>query len=223
MDSPSYLTGQFLLAMPGIGDPRFERAVIAMCAHDEEGALGIGIGETIEGLGLHELLKQFEIDPAGVPDAPVHFGGPVEPRRGFVLHSTDWGGQDTIDVGGRWALSGTIDVLKAIAEGKGPSRWLIALGYAGWGEGQLDEEMTRHGWFSTNGDTRTAPGRLESRQSEKLLFVGNPRLGFSLCPQFVQFRCARAQANFLRELRCWTSDIWMQDENISETYQIPAL
>lgn len=151
METSSFLTGQFLLAMPGIGDPRFERAVIAICAHDDDGALGIGIGETIDGLGLHELLEQFEIAPGDVPDAPVHFGGPVEPRRGFVLHSTDWGGQDTIDVAGRWALSGTIDVLKAIAEGSGPRQWLVALGYAGWGEGQLDAEMTRHGWFSTVG------------------------------------------------------------------------
>lgn len=153
MESASFFTGQFLLAMPGIGDPRFQRAVIAMCAHDEEGALGIGIGETIDGLGLHDLLGQFEIDPGEAPDAAVHFGGPVEPRRGFVIHSPDWGGQDTIDVGGRWSLSGTIDVLRAIAEGKGPSRWLVALGYAGWGEGQLDAEMTRHGWFNTQGDT----------------------------------------------------------------------
>lgn len=154
MDSARFLTGQFLLAMPGIGDPRFDRAVIAMCAHDTEGALGIGIGETIDGLGLHDLLRQFEIEPGDSPDVAVHFGGPVEPRRGFVLHAPDWGGQDTIDVAGRWALSGTIDVLRAIAEGKGPSRWLVALGYAGWGEGQLDAELTRHGWFNTEGDTR---------------------------------------------------------------------
>ncbi|MCW4460172.1 YqgE/AlgH family protein [Sphingomonas sp. BT-65] len=152
MESSAYLTGQVLLALPGIGDPRFERAVIAMCAHDDNGALGIGVGQTIAGLGLHELLDQFEIDPGSAPDAPVHFGGPVEPRRGFVLHSTDWGGQDTIEVAGRWALSGTIDILRAIAEGIGPSRWLVALGYAGWGEGQLDEEMTRHGWFNVPGD-----------------------------------------------------------------------
>lgn len=149
METAPFLTGQFLLAMPGIGDPRFERAVIAVCAHDSEGALGIGIGATIDGLGFHELLRQFDIDPGEAPDAAVHFGGPVEPRRGFVLHSTDWGGQDTIDVGGRWSLSGTVDVLRAIAGGKGPSQWLVALGYAGWGEGQLDEEMTRHGWFNT--------------------------------------------------------------------------
>ncbi len=151
MESSAYLTGQILLALPGIGDPRFERAVIAMCAHDENGAIGIGVGAAIEGLGLHDLLGQFEIDPGAAPNAPVHFGGPVEPRRGFVLHSTDWSGQDTIDVAGRWALSGTIDVLRAIAEGTGPSQWLIALGYAGWGEGQLDEEMTRHGWFNVPG------------------------------------------------------------------------
>lgn len=152
MESSAYLTGQILLAMPGIGDPRFERAVIAMCAHDVQGALGIGIGATIDGLGLHELLRQFEIDPGEAPNAPVHFGGPVEPRRGFVLHSPDWGGQDTVDVAGKWALSGTIDILRAIADGTGPSRWIVALGYAGWGEAQLDEEMTRHGWFNVPGD-----------------------------------------------------------------------
>lgn len=100
MESAEYLTGQFLLAMPGIGDPRFERSVIAMCAHDENGALGVGIGATIAGLGLHDLLEQFEIEPGEAPDAPIHFGGPVEPRRGFVLHSLDWGGQDTIDISG---------------------------------------------------------------------------------------------------------------------------
>jgi putative transcriptional regulator len=154
MDSMQYLTGQFLLAMPGIGDERFERAVIAMCAHDDDGALGIGIGETIEGLSFHDLLRQFEIETAEAPDVPVHFGGPVEPRRGFVLHSPDWAGQDTISVGGRWSLSGTIDVLRAIAEGNGPRHWLVALGYAGWGEGQLDEELRHHGWFSTEGDTK---------------------------------------------------------------------
>jgi putative transcriptional regulator len=152
MESARYLTGQFLLAMPGIGDPRFERAAIAVCAHDEQGAVGIGLGTVINGLGLHTLLEQFAIDPGAAPNAPVHLGGPVEPRRGFVIHSTDWGGQDTIDVAGRWAMSGTIDVLRAIAEGAGPSRFVVALGYAGWGDGQLDEELTRHGWFNVNGD-----------------------------------------------------------------------
>jgi putative transcriptional regulator len=152
MESATYLTGQFLLAMPGIGDPRFEHAVIAICAHDAEGALGIGVGATVPGLGLHAVLEQLEIEPGVAPDAAVHLGGPVEPRRGFVLHSLDWGGQDTIEVAKRWALSGTTDILRAIAEGRGPARWLVALGYAGWSEGQLDGELTRHGWFNVPGD-----------------------------------------------------------------------
>lgn len=152
MDAPASLTGQLLLALPGIGDPRFEHAVIAMCAHDAEGALGIGVGAIVEGIALHDLFGQFGIDPGATANLPIHFGGPVEPQRGFVLHSLDWGGQDTIDVAGRWGLSGSLDVLKAIAAGRGPGRWLVALGYAGWGAGQLDEEMTRHGWFSTRGD-----------------------------------------------------------------------
>ena len=96
---------------------------------------------TIEGLGLHDCCAQFEIEPGDAPDAPVHFGGPVEPRRGFVMHIDRLGRAGAaIDVAGRWALSGTVDVLRAIAEGAGRTRWLVALGYAGWGAGQLDRE-----------------------------------------------------------------------------------
>lgn len=152
MDQSRYMTGQFLLAMPGIGDPRFERAVIAMCSHDDEGALGVGVGMTLSQLSFHGVLKQLDIDPGVAPDRPVHIGGPVEPQRGFVLHSRDWSGSDTIDVAGRWNLSGTLDILRAIAGGTGPTQWLAALGYAGWGAGQLDGEMTRHGWFNVQGD-----------------------------------------------------------------------
>ncbi len=148
MPTPRFLTGQFLLAMPGMGDPRFERAVIAICAHDEEGALGIGIGRKRQGLKFRQLLHQLDIPVADAPEAAVHHGGPVEPGRGFVIHSTDWGGQDTIAVPGIGAMTGTLDILKAIAEGRGPTRWLVALGYAGWGAGQLDGEMTRHGWIA---------------------------------------------------------------------------
>ena len=166
MDQPRFLSGKLLLAMPGMADPRFERAVIAMAVHDENGAIGIGIGQLRAGLRFRQLLKQLEVDPGEAPDCAIHHGGPVEPGRGFVLHSEDWGGQDTIQIAGpkgtQCAMTGTVDVLKAIAEGRGPSRWLVALGYAGWGEGQLDEEMTRHGWFAAQGspellfDTPTA-------------------------------------------------------------------
>ena len=151
MLSPASLSGQLLIAMPGIGDPRFERAVIALCAHDENGALGIGVGRIVPRLGLHGLLEQLEISAGVAPDVPVHLGGPVEPQRGFVLHGLDWGGEDTLRVGERWALTGTLDILRALAEGRGPARFLVALGYAGWADGQLDDEMSRPGWFATSG------------------------------------------------------------------------
>jgi putative transcriptional regulator len=153
---PPFLSGKLLLAMPGMADPRFERAVIALCAHDENGAVGIGIGHKRAGISFRQLLRQLDLDPGDAPDCAVHHGGPVEPGRGFVLHSTDWGGQDTLQVndekGELFAMTGTIDVLRAIAEGRGPKQWIVALGYAGWGEGQLDEEMTRHGWFTAKAD-----------------------------------------------------------------------
>jgi putative transcriptional regulator len=151
-DEAPFLSGKLLLAMPGMADPRFERAVIAMCAHDENGAIGIGIGHKRSGITFRGLVRQLDIEPGDAPDRAVHHGGPVEPGRGFILHSEDWGGQDTLHVAGPdgpiFAMTGTIDVLRAIAEGRGPTQWVVALGYAGWGEGQLDEEMTRHGWFT---------------------------------------------------------------------------
>ena len=155
-ETPSFLAGRLLLAMPGMSDPRFERAIIAICVHDENGAVGIGIGTKRAGITFRGLLRQLEIEPGFAPDCAVLHGGPVEPGRGFVLHTTDWGGQDTLQVnpehGAPFAMTATIDVLRAIAEGKGPRQWIAALGYAGWGEGQLDEEMTRHGWFAARGD-----------------------------------------------------------------------
>lgn len=150
MEIPQYLSGQALLALPGIGDPRFEHAVIAMCAHDDRGALGIGIGQVIEGVGFHDMLKQCDIDPGVAPNAPVCLGGPVERNRGYILHSLEWDGQDSVNVAGRFGMTGTLDILRAIAEGKGPERWVAALGYAGWGEGQLEEELMAHGWFSVD-------------------------------------------------------------------------
>lgn len=154
IEEPNFLSGKLLLAMPGMADPRFERAVIAMCVHDDNGAIGIGIGQKRAGISFRGLLRQLDIEPGEAPDCAVHHGGPVEPGRGFVLHSTDWGGQDSVQVNGGngelFAMTGTIDVLKVIAEGKGPSRWIVALGYAGWDEGQLEGEMTRHGWFAAH-------------------------------------------------------------------------
>src|ERR1044072_3837271 len=145
--------------MPGIGDPRFEHVVIAMCVHDENGAVGIGVGHQRAGIGVRGLLEQLGLDPGKAPDGPILHGGPVEPGRGFILHSDDWGGPDTLHVAGPdgplFAMTGTIDILRAIAEGRGPRQWIAALGYAGWGEGQLDEEMTRHGWIAAPRQAQT--------------------------------------------------------------------
>jgi putative transcriptional regulator len=153
MSQPAYLSGQFLLAMPGIGDPRFERSVIAMCAHDPAGAFGLCLHAELDGLTVPDLMRQLDIEPGDTPDIPLLFGGPVEPQRGFVLHTPDFAGQDTRFVAGRWALTGTRDVLVAIAEGNGPSRWVAALGYAGWSEGQLERELMEHGWHAVPGTT----------------------------------------------------------------------
>lgn len=153
MDSaPPWFTGQLLLALPGIGDPRFEHSVIAMISHDEDGAMGIGISDPIEGMTVGAVLDQLEIAHDGVAlDMPVFLGGPVEQSRGFVLHSSDWGGEGAVEVAGRWTVSSSHDILRAIGEGRGPSRWLVALGYAGWAGGQLEDEMVRHGWHVTPG------------------------------------------------------------------------
>jgi putative transcriptional regulator len=153
MTETDSLAGRLLLALPGMPDPRFAHAVIALYAHDPEGALGVGIGQLIPGVSLHALLADLEIEPGEAPDAPVHLGGPVEPQRGFVLHTPDWQGEGTVDAGPLGALSTSLDVMRAIADGTGPSRWLVALGYAGWGPGQLDSEMQRHGWHAAEGRT----------------------------------------------------------------------
>ena len=158
MSDVQYLTGRLLLAMPGMGDPRFDHAVIAMCVHDENGALGVGIGKLHPGLRFHQLLENVGLDPGEAPDAPVHNGGPVEPQRGFILHSPEWQLEDTVTVEGRFGLSASLEALKAITRGEGPERWLFALGYAGWGGGQLDDEMKAHGWYAADAGERIVFG-----------------------------------------------------------------
>lgn len=149
--SAEYLSGRLLLAMPGMGDPRFDHAVIALCKHDSNGAFGVGVGQLRPKVRLHALLDELKIDPGVAPDCPVHHGGPVEPGRGFVLHSADWNSGGTVSVAPLCSLSASVEILRAIAEGRGPKQWLVALGYAGWSAGQLDGEMRRHGWFAAAG------------------------------------------------------------------------
>ena len=154
-DTPTLsLAGQLLLAMPDMPDPRFERSVILICVHDEGGALGIALHEPMEGIGLSRLLASFDIACDDVDDAIVLAGGPMEPRRGFVLHSGDWIANDSHLIAADIALTGSLEVLTAIAGGVGPKAWLVALGYAGWGEGQLEAELASPGWFVSKADPR---------------------------------------------------------------------
>ncbi len=146
-----YFTGKLLLALPAIGDPRFDRAIIAMVSHDADGAMGVAIGRAGE-FSVSEVLDQAQLPGTITPDPPVMIGGPVEPQRGFVIHSQDWGGQDTIDVAGKFAVTASLDVLRAIAQGNGPRRWLLAMGYAGWGAGQLEGEISQDAWHVTDID-----------------------------------------------------------------------
>jgi putative transcriptional regulator len=149
MDEPvPWLTGQLLLALPGVGDPRFDHAVIAMVRHDDEGAMGIALGAPFPSLTMGDILGQLGIDGGAIRDCPVIEGGPVERQRGFVLHSRDWAGADAVDVAGRWMISSSPDVLRALAEGRGPALWHFALGYAGWDAGQLEQEFARHAWHA---------------------------------------------------------------------------
>lgn len=144
-------SGKLLIAMPGMGDPRFEHSVIFMCAHSDDGAMGLIVNKLAPGLTFGKLLKQLNIpaphDP--VRDIPVHFGGPVEQVRGFVLHSSDYDGEGTtLHVDDHFGMTATLDVLQAIARGDGPQSSILALGYAGWGPGQLEEEILGNGWLT---------------------------------------------------------------------------
>lgn len=150
---PHSLVGKLLLAMPGMGDPRFNKAVIFVCAHDENGAMGIVVNHPMDGVELTELFDQLDIDTEDAAKAiPVMSGGPVEKARGFILHSTKFRQDDTIDIDGEFAVTGTIDALKAIATGDGPDDMIFALGYAGWSAGQLDQEMQHNAWLVVEPD-----------------------------------------------------------------------
>ncbi len=144
------LSGKLLIAMPGMGDPRFEKSVIFMCAHSADGSMGLIINKPASDLRLKDLLKQLDISPGDQSGGmPVHFGGPVEHGRGFVLHSGEYMiPNSTLRVDDRFGMTATLDILQAMAEGGGPERRILALGYAGWGSGQLEEEIQRNGWLT---------------------------------------------------------------------------
>lgn len=151
-----FLEGKLLIAMPGMPDPRFERSVIFMCAHSAKGAMGLIINKPIDGLSFRELMSKFEIDvKAEMHETPILFGGPVQVGRGFVLHSSDYGSAEaTLPITSEISLTATVDILKAIAEGRGPAKAVLALGYAGWGSGQIENEIINNGWIHCDADEK---------------------------------------------------------------------
>ena len=160
-DGDRYLEGQLLLAMPTMTDKRFRRAVIYMCRHSDEGAMGIIVNQRAKNLSFSSLMQQLNLiddEAAGaIPDRiaskTVHIGGPVSTERGFVLHSDDFViDESTLPVGDGFCLTATIDILKAIAGGEGPEECILALGYSGWGAGQLESEIQANGWLHCPAD-----------------------------------------------------------------------
>ena len=155
------LEGKFLVAMPGMGDSRFEKSVIYLCAHSGEGSMGFIINRPLETPGTLDFLEQLNIivenERDGVPEnvvaAGLHTGGPVEQGRGFVLHSPDYQAEGTLKVDGKVCLTATLEVLRELAIGKGPEKFLMALGYSGWSAGQLEEELAANGWLIAECDS----------------------------------------------------------------------
>lgn len=148
-----WLTGQLLIAMPNMGDPRFAHAVIYICSHGPNGAMGLILNRLFGETDFRALLEQLAIKPSGqTPELPIHFGGPVETGRGFVLHSSDYLREGTTRIDDTVSLSATVEIVQAIADGGGPERALMALGYTGWGAGQLEDEMKANGWLTAPAD-----------------------------------------------------------------------
>ena len=147
------LAGKLLVAMPNMQDPRFARSVICLCAHSPEGAMGLVLNRAVPRLSFDALLRQIGVEPVP-PQREIRLlaGGPVEEGRGFVLHSAEWTAEGSLPVAGGWALTANVDILKAIAAGGGPRHCVLALGYAGWGPGQLDAEIAENAWLVAPAD-----------------------------------------------------------------------
>ncbi|MFW2541003.1 YqgE/AlgH family protein [Primorskyibacter sp. 2E107] len=150
------LTGKMLIAMPGMGDPRFEHSLVFMCDHSDDGAMGLIVNKPSKDVDIQSLLLQLDIDMTPqLMGRAVHFGGPVEMGRGFVLHSPDYASEvTTLQVKDDIGMTATLDVLEELGRGQGPAQWLMALGYAGWGPGQLESELAANGWLVCESSAR---------------------------------------------------------------------
>ncbi|MFX0546142.1 YqgE/AlgH family protein [Roseovarius sp. S1116L3] len=176
------LTGRMLIAMPGMADPRFDQSVIFVCAHSDEGAMGLVINKMADDLKLSDLLEQLDIEAApGARRLPIHFGGPVEPGRGFVLHDAGYASSiSTLEVSEAFAMTATLDILEDMASGEGPDSALIALGYAGWGPGQLEGEIAENGWLICDASAKLVFGtRTPDKWTSALATLGISPLALS--------------------------------------------
>ncbi|HCP80730.1 MAG TPA: YqgE/AlgH family protein [Octadecabacter sp.] len=169
------LTGKLLIAMPDMGDPRFDHAVIYICAHSAEGSMGLIINKPATGVRFSDLLEHLSIDDGDLTvDVRIHYGGPVETGRGFVLHTSDYtSGAGTMEVADGVAMTATLDILEDIATGSGPHRSMLGLGYAGWGPGQLEGELVNNGWLVSDANEDILFGRAaEHKWSAALKILG---------------------------------------------------
>lgn len=173
--SDDSMAGQVLVAMPGVGDPHFTRSVVYLCAHSAEGAMGLIVNRPLPEAHLTGFLQSLNLEPRASFDGDVlHNGGPVQPERGFVLHSADVScGEDTLLINDDFAMTASIEMLRLVAQGKGPSRFLVALGYAGWGPGQLEAEVLANGWLSVTPEPKLIhDAQSESKWSRALNLLG---------------------------------------------------
>lgn len=175
------LTGKILIAMPFLSDPRFTHAVIYVCGHDAQGAMGLIVNKGLPTVSFEELLTQMNVDVSMVTTkVPVHYGGPVEVGRGFVLHSSDYATESTVLIENGFAMTATLDILRAIALNEGPRDTLLALGYVGWGSGQLENEIQENGWLTIEANPELIFGHdLESKWRQALATLGIDPAGLS--------------------------------------------
>lgn len=143
------LTGKLLIAMPFLPDPRFSHAVIYICGHDAQGAMGLIVNKGLPTVSFDDLLTQMEVEMDVIKaQIAIHYGGPVDVGRGFVLHSNDYVSESTVQIDSGFAMTATIDILRAMASNEGPHESLLALGYVGWSAGQLEQEIQENGWLT---------------------------------------------------------------------------
>ena len=150
-----FLAGKLIIAMPTMSDPRFKRSVVCICAHNEDGAIGIIINKIIESLSFSKIIKQLKLNKNMTKNDyknHIYFGGPVETERGFILHSADYSSENSTSINSEISMTASTEILQALIDGNGPNKSIVALGYAGWGPGQLDTEIQSNAWLSVESD-----------------------------------------------------------------------